>query len=115
MWQAMPKALNEDGVVASPHQCDSKYRNLLATYKEKKDKAQRSGNNSKKWTYIELMDEIHGFKANIDPQHLQNAGSLPGSTSSSSNSSLNLSDCSNSGDKQAQPESAKGKGRQSLF
>ena len=42
-------------------------------------------------------------------RHPTNAGSLPGSTSSSSNSSLNLSDCSNSGDKQAQPESAKGK------
>ena len=37
----MAKALAEDGIDATANQCDSKYRNLLATYKEKKDK--RSG------------------------------------------------------------------------
>ena len=92
MWAAMAKALAEDGIDATVNQCDSKYRNLLATYKEKKDK--RSGDAAESWQYMNIIDEIHGCKANIDPKNLEDAGSMP----ESSDTSFNMSDSSSSSD-----------------
>ena len=92
MWAAMAKALAEDGIDATANQCDSKYRNLLATYKEEKDK--RSGDAAESWQYMNIMDEIHGCKANIDPNNLEDAGSMP----ESSDTSFIMSDSSSSSD-----------------
>ena len=91
IWVALAKAFADDGIYATASQCDSKYHNLLATYKEKKDK--RSCDAAETWAYMEIMDEIHGCKANINPQNLEDAGSLPVvgnelNTSSSSDASV---------------------------
>ena len=61
--------------------------------KLKKDKILRSGEAAAdSWVYMDIMDEIQGCKANIDPKHLENAGSLPGSADSSFGSSASSSD-----------------------
>ena len=43
---------------------------------------------------MNIMDEIHGCKANIDPKNLEDAGSVP----ESSDTSLNISDSSSRSD-----------------
>ena len=43
---------------------------------------------------MNIMDEIHGCKANIDPKNLEDAGSMP----ESSDTSFNTSDSSSSSD-----------------
>ena len=41
---------------------------------------------------MDIMDEIHGCKANIDPKNMEDAGSMPGS----SDTSFNMYDSSSS-------------------
>ena len=93
----MSDTLKGEGIVATPQQCASKYRYLLSTFKEKNDK--RSGDAAESWVYMDIMNEINGCKANVNPKHLVDGGSLPG-TSSSSNNSFSSDSSFTSADKQ---------------
>lgn len=47
--------------------CDTKYRNLLATYKTNKKKKEQSGEGAVTWEYFEKFDSTLGLKASTAP------------------------------------------------
>ncbi|PSN47902.1 hypothetical protein C0J52_03374 [Blattella germanica] len=51
------------GYAVNSELCDSKYRNLLATYKVNKKKALENEDNSITWEYYKKFDEVLGLKA----------------------------------------------------
>jgi len=68
LWSAVARKLAETGGYGvSGSDCDEKWRNLQATYKRNKDKKGTSGHKAVTWEYYELMDEVLGSKASIQP------------------------------------------------
>jgi len=78
LWSAVARKLEETGGYGvSGSDCDEKWRNLQATYKRNKDKKGTSGHKAVTWEYYELMDEVLGSKASIQPSSAQLFSSLP--------------------------------------
>lgn len=68
----------------------SKFQGLKRTYKATKDHNSKSGNNTRSWTYFDVMDDLLGKKAYINPVATVSSTGL---TSDSSQSQCNDSDC----------------------
>lgn len=47
--------------------CDSKFRNLMVTYKKNKLKKGTSGESAVHWEYFTILDDVYGTKANVAP------------------------------------------------
>lgn len=87
--------------------CDSKYRNLLATYRVNKKKQRTTGESAITWEYFEKMDEVLGQKASSHPaenmlmdtlQPLSPSSELDGEEGASTSSSVqSFSDTSSVG------------------
>ena len=92
MWAAMAKALQKMALMSLEINVTVSTEIYWQHTKRKKDK--RSGDAAESWQYMNIMDEIHGCKANIDPKNLEDAGSMP----ESSDTSFNMSDSSSSSD-----------------
>ncbi|KAJ8971349.1 hypothetical protein NQ314_000748 [Rhamnusium bicolor] len=70
LWSGVAKEMN--GTLRGPYSltsenCDSKYRNLLKTYKANKKKQNSSGESAINWEYFTDFDEILGCKASVQP------------------------------------------------
>lgn len=69
LWDKVANELNE---VLGSHRvtgdaCDSKYRNLLGTYRVNKRKQNTTGESAIKWEFFDTMDEVLGHKASSAP------------------------------------------------
>jgi len=89
LWASIVKQLpTTGGYVVSPDDCSDKWKNLKATYTCNKDKKSTSGHQAVTWEYFELMDEVLGQKASIEPSASQLFGSLPEQSQSQSQSQV---------------------------
>lgn len=63
LWEQVAKEMQNNGFIVNGHSCDSKYRNLLATYRKNKIKQQTSDESVViSWEFFEFMDEHLGPK-----------------------------------------------------
>lgn len=69
LWEKAASQMNSilGSNKVSADMCDSKYRNLLGTYRANKRKQNSTGESAIKWEFFETMDETLGHKASSAP------------------------------------------------
>ena len=78
LWIMIAEKLKENNIKATHEQCESRYKNLCSTFRNKMDKENRSGAGSERqWEYMDIMLDIHDQRANVFPVNISNAGNLP--------------------------------------
>ncbi|XP_011687408.1 PREDICTED: uncharacterized protein LOC105449725 [Wasmannia auropunctata] len=88
-WEIIAKEINRINpkIQKTALQCSNKIACLKRTYKNIKDHNNKSGNNRKKWSFYEDMNDIFGSRAWVAPKYLASeAGSKLVQCSSSSTS-----------------------------
>ncbi|XP_065568159.1 uncharacterized protein LOC136032016 isoform X1 [Artemia franciscana] len=76
-WSRVSASFLEDGIHYSSAQCQTKMKNLKRQYRDKKDKAGRSGAGKVVWEHFELMKGLMGPKPEgTDAITASNRGSL---------------------------------------
>lgn len=68
LWKQISNTINKTASINSTATiCDTKYRNLLATYRKNKEKQKSTGAGAVKWDYFDIMDNVLGGKASSCP------------------------------------------------
>ncbi|XP_029162959.1 uncharacterized protein LOC114934473 [Nylanderia fulva] len=66
-WESVANEMQKMGHDISGQKCCIKFQAMKRTYKSIKDHNKKSGNNTKKWEYFELMDKIFSEKPWVEP------------------------------------------------
>lgn len=68
LWGKIANKMQEAGYHRiGGHDCNTKYRNLLQTYKQNKEKRSKTGDSKITWEYFEMFDNVLGTKPSIIP------------------------------------------------
>jgi len=87
IWEKISNNLKENGITMSGPNCNTKFRNLMATFRDNVQRANRSGEGAINWEYYVLMKQYFGKKDSVTPN--QNT-LLESSLSNSSKTSLKI-------------------------
>uniref|UniRef100_A0A2S2NDE6 Trihelix transcription factor GT-1 n=1 Tax=Schizaphis graminum TaxID=13262 RepID=A0A2S2NDE6_SCHGA len=86
IWEKISNILKENGITMSGQNCNTKFRNLMATFRDNVQRANKSGEGAINWEYYVLMKQYFGKKDSVTPnQNTLLESSLPNSSKTSLN------------------------------
>ena len=78
LWSSISsELLNEQGLNATPKQCENKFKSLKREYKATLDHNNRSGSNVKTFPFYEEFNNLYGYKASWKPGFTLSSTSIP--------------------------------------
>lgn len=69
IWEKISNILKENDIVVSGPNCNTKFRNLMATFKDNVQRAKKSGEGAINWEYYLLMKQYFGKKDSVTPNY----------------------------------------------
>nr|CAI5854010.1 unnamed protein product [Callosobruchus analis] len=73
-WDVISESLSSDGINFEAKKCKKKWENLIRTYKNTKDKKNKSGRCPVRFVYFDRLDELLGEKPNNCSPHIIDVG-----------------------------------------
>jgi len=67
IWEKISNILKQNGVTVSGQNCNTKFRNLMATFRDNVQRANKSGEGAINWEYYILMKKYFGKKDSVIP------------------------------------------------
>lgn len=67
IWEKMSNILKENGIAVSGSNCNTKFRNLMATFRDNVQRANKPGEGAINWEYYVLMKQYFGKKDSVTP------------------------------------------------
>lgn len=67
IWEKISSLLKESGIIVTGPNCNIKFRNLMATFKDNVQRANKSGESAINWEYYGLMKNYFGKKDSVVP------------------------------------------------
>lgn len=67
IWEKISNILRENGIAVSGPNCNTKFRNLMATFRDNVQRANKSGEGAINWEYYVLMKQYFGKKDSVTP------------------------------------------------
>jgi len=84
IWEKISNILKENGIAMSGPNCNTKFRNLMATFRDNVQRANKSGVGAINWEYYLLMKHFFGKKDSVGPnENTILESSLPNSSKTS--------------------------------
>lgn len=80
VWQDIANELASNHIEKSSTKCESKWRNLLRTYKNVKDSSKSTGRGASRFHFFNLIDEIVGDKPAMSCTHTYSTTDASSST-----------------------------------
>lgn len=68
IWEKISDQLKESGIAITGPNCNTKFRNLMATFKDNLHRANKSGESAINWEYYGIMKQYFGKKDSVAPK-----------------------------------------------
>lgn len=68
IWEKISEKLKENGIAMTGPNCNTKFRNLMATFKDNLHRANKSGESAINWEYYDVMKQYFGKKDSVAPK-----------------------------------------------